>query len=229
MSGQLDDSGFIERMTYKNLRDSILSNNYYGYAVLREFCENPEREMPTLEKVGTSFNGIVKGEKSLLYLEPFSDSYDIDTIRPNETFKAYEMGHDNYYFVEVVKPVESPVAGPDGYAMILDRTETVYGYMRKSEVRKFTDTDTLKQITKVGKGKQGIINDPDGFVNIRKEMNTQSEILGKIPKKEIFTYWEVPESNWCAVKTQGGISGFVYKDRIKEKCDSGGWVILDDD
>jgi hypothetical protein len=48
------------------------------------------------------------------------------------------MGYDDYYLVEVVKPVESPVAGPDGYAMILDRTETIWGYVRKSEVREVT-------------------------------------------------------------------------------------------
>jgi len=114
---------------------TIRSNNYYGYAILREFCENLEREMPTLEKVGTSFSAQVVNPKALLYLEPYPDSYDIDTLFASEIFKVYEMGYDDYYLVEVVKPVESPVAGPDGYAMILDRTETVYGYVRKVEVK----------------------------------------------------------------------------------------------
>jgi len=231
LSGQLDryltgGSGSTYRMM---TLDTIRSNNYYGYAVLREFCENPEREMPTLEKVGTSFKGTVNKDKSLLYLEPFPDSYDIDTIRTNETFIAYEMGHDDYYFVEVVKPVESPIAGPDGYAMILDRTETVYGYMKRAEVREYTDADKLSQTISAANSKQGVIIDPDGFVNIRKEMNTQSAIQGKIVEKEIFDYWEVPNSNWCAVKTRNGILGFVYKDRIREKLDTGGWTILDDD
>jgi hypothetical protein len=229
MSGQLDNTGYVQERNYKTVREAILANDYCGYTVLREFCENPEREMPTLEKVGTSFKGIIKGEKTLLYLEPFPDSYDIDAVYPHETFKAYEMGHDDYYFVEVEKPVESPVAGPDGYAMILDRTEMVYGYLKKSEVREYTDADTLQQTAVSGKGKRGVINDPDGYVNIRKEMNAQSKVLGKIVKKEIFNYWEVPGSNWCVVKTQEGIFGFVYKDRIKEKLNTGGWVILDDD
>jgi hypothetical protein len=128
-----------------------------------------------------------------------------------------------------VKPVESPIAGPDGFAMILDRTETVYGYMKRQEVRKYIDADTLSQIVSTNKSKPGIINDPDGYVNIRKEMNVQSEILGKIIKKEIFDYWEVPDSNWWVVKTKDGLEGFVHKDRIKEKLETGGWVILDDD
>ena len=138
MSGQLDYSSPGSDENKEAIRDSIRANNYYGYTVLREFCENPGREMPTLEKTGTSFKGVVKEQSALLYLEPFADSYDIDTIRPNETFTAYEMGHDGYFFVEAIKPVESPVAGPDGYAAIIDRTETVYGYMKKTEVIAFT-------------------------------------------------------------------------------------------
>ncbi|NDV65330.1 hypothetical protein D0T60_08755, partial [Bacteroides sp. 224] len=35
------------------VRESLLSNNYYGYTLLREFCENPMRETPILEKIGT--------------------------------------------------------------------------------------------------------------------------------------------------------------------------------
>jgi hypothetical protein len=228
MSGQLNGlTGSSEEQ--EAVRDSIRNNDYYGYAILREFCENPMRETSTLEKTGASFKGTVKENSALLYLEPFAGSYDIDIIRPDETFKAYEMGHDDYYFVEVIKPVESPVAGPDGYAMILDRTETVYGYLKKSEVREYTDADTLRQTADTAKSKLGKINDPDGYVNIRREMNAQSEILGKIQKKDVFSYWEVLDSNWCVVKTQDGIFGFVYKDRIKEKLNTGGWVILDDD
>lgn len=114
---------------------NIESNDYFGYTLLREFFENPMREMPTLEKIGTYFQANVRENGTLLLLEPRPDSYDIDTINANETFKAYEMGHDDYYFVEVVKPVESPVAGPDGYAIILDRTEIVYGYIPKDQVK----------------------------------------------------------------------------------------------
>ena len=230
MSGQMDKQIRSSRpdADQEPVRDSIRANNYYGYAVLREFCENPEREMPTLEKVGTSFKATAKIKNALLYLEPFADSYDIDTLRPGETFIAYEMGHDNYYFAETVKPVESPVAGSDGYALILDRTETVYGYVKKAEVKEFTDSDLINQTTNTGKGKPGAVIDPDGFVNIRKTMNAQSEIIGKIVKKEPFDYWEIPGSNWRAVKNKDGVLGFVYKDRIKEKINAGGWVISDE-
>lgn len=225
MSGQSDIStyGVLE----DQIREQIRSNNYYGHAILREFCENPEREMPTLEKVGTSFTGMVNKPNTLLYLEPYADSYDIDTIQATETFKAYEMGYDDYYFVEVIKPVESPVAGTDGYAMILDRTETVYGYLRKSDVKEYTGTEMLSQTkaTPSANAKQGVINDPDGYVNIRKEMNSESEVIGKTEDKEIFSYWEIPDTNWWIVQTKEGIRGFVHKSRIKEKLETGGWIL----
>jgi hypothetical protein len=226
MSGQLDH--YIPHCNLgqgKIIRSNIRSNNYYGYTLLREFCENPMREMPTLEKIGTSFRASVKEKNTLLLLEPFADSYDIDTVQSEEFLKVYEMGHDDYYFVEVVKPVESPVAGRDGYAMILDRTETVYGYIPKTQVKPLTDADILQwEITRdTVKSKQGIINDPDGYVNIRKEQNAKSEILGQIKKNEVFHYWELP-ANWCVVETKTGLRGFIYKDRIKEYRDNGGWI-----
>jgi hypothetical protein len=235
MSGQLDHPSNSERYIYRerqdSIRDQIRSNNYYGYAVLREFCENPEREMPTLEKIGTSFSARTVNSKSLLYLEPYPDSYDIDTLLHSEIFKVYEMGYDDYYLAEVIKPVESPVAGPDGYAMILDRTETVYGYVLKQEVKESSQAEITSQEIKAlsGKSKSGIINDSDGYVNIRREMNAQSEIRGTIGKNEIFSYRELPESDWWYVQTKDDIHGFVHRSRIKEKIDTGGWIIDVDD
>ena len=230
MSGQFDESdiySYLRKERQDSIRNLIRSNNYYGYAILREFCENPEREMPTLEKIGTSFNAKVVPSKTLLYLEPYPDSYDIDTIKQEEIFKVYEMGYDDYYFVEVIKPVESPVAGPDGYAMILDRTETVYGYIRKSEVKEVSESEIESQKIKTqsGKHKLGLIDDPDGYVNIRKSMSTESEVIEKIEEKELFFYWEIADSNWWYVETKDAVKGFVHKSRIKEKIDAGGWII----
>jgi len=142
MSGQIDKN--IGLYSYHGkLQKNIRSNNYYGYSVLREFCENPMREMPTLEKIGTCFKASVNQNNTPLLLEPFGDSFDIDTIYIDETFTAYEMGHDDYYFIEIEKPVESPVADEDGYAMIIDRLETVYGYLPKEQVEAFVSEDII--------------------------------------------------------------------------------------
>lgn len=226
MTGQADRYLHTQEYNNRKMQNNIRSNNYYGYTLLREFCENPMREMPTLEKTGTSFRANVKGKNTLLLLEPFKESYDIDTIQPCEFLTAYEMGHDDYWFIEVTKPVESAVAGPDGYAMILDRTEVVYGYISKDKVKKLSDADILQMETTadLSKSKTGLVQDPDGYVNIRKEQNTRSEILGRITTGESFLYWELPE-NWYVVQTRDNIRGYVYKDRIREKKDTGGWTL----
>jgi hypothetical protein len=223
------DSDWRTRMD--NFKVALEKNDYYGYTLLREFLTNPMRETPTLEKIGNHFRAVSRQPEIFLYIEPFGDSYAIDTIRTGEIIQVYETGHDSYYFTEIKRPVESPVADYDGYAKISDRKETVYGYVKKSEIKRHTDANLLAefQTADTAKSKLGKINDPDGYVNIRREMNAQSEILGKIQTKDVFSYWEVSGSNWCVVKTQDGIFGFVYKDRIKEKLNTGDWVILDDD
>ena len=223
MSGQTGNSPNKE--TADLLRSQIRENNYYGHAVLREFCEDPERAMPTMEKVGTSFYASVANSNTLLYLEPYADSYDIDIMQPMEGFKAYEMGYDDYYFVEVIKPVESPIAGPDGYAMILDRTETVYGYIKKADIKEIAEVEYLKKTinTPADKQKRGVITDPDGYVNIRTTMSVEGEIAGRIKDREIFHYWEIADSSWWYVQTADNVTGFVHKSRIREKPDAGGW------
>lgn len=62
--------------------------------------------------------------------------------------------------------------------------------------------------------RQGVINDPDGYTNIRKSNNSKSEIIGKVMEGEVFTYWETND-NWYVVQTAKGIKGFIYKNRIK--------------
>ncbi len=222
-----------EQLEYqKQIRENIRSNNYYGYAVLREFCENPEREMPTLEKVGTSFDAVLAGHPKPLLLEPFADSYDIDTVLLDEAFIAYEMGYDDYYFIEIEKPVESPLAGTDGYAMILDRRETVYGYLKKEDVKQISEAEkaTLKAaqervlLQQPGR-KVGFIDDPDGYVNLRKEMSVDAEIVSRIERTESFYYWEIPDKNWWFVQKRDGIKGFVHKSRIREKTSGESWII----
>jgi len=59
----------------------------------------------------------------------------------------------------------------------------------------------------------GVINDKDGYVNIRKEPNINSEIVGKITTKEIFSFTPDIEKDWWRVHL-GEITGFVHKSRI---------------
>ncbi|MCL1942121.1 MAG: SH3 domain-containing protein [Candidatus Azobacteroides sp.] len=62
----------------------------------------------------------------------------------------------------------------------------------------------------------GIINDPDGYVNIREGKSISSKVTGKIVDKEEFLYWENKNSDWWKVMTHNLVEGYVHKSRIKQ-------------
>ncbi len=59
-----------------------------------------------------------------------------------------------------------------------------------------------------------IVNDPDGFTNLRKDKNTFSEILQKVKSGE---YIEILDEggDWFLVKTKEGKEGYIHKSRLK--------------
>lgn len=63
---------------------------------------------------------------------------------------------------------------------------------------------------------KGVINDPDGYTNLRKEKNTQSEVLQKIKSGERIEVLD-NSGNWFLIKTKEGKQGYVHKSRIKSE------------
>jgi hypothetical protein len=68
----------------------------------------------------------------------------------------------------------------------------------------------------------GIINDPDGYVNVREKPVANAEILYKLQLNQEFRYWEDKNYNWWQVEIYNSgrghrIFGFVHKSRIKKK------------
>jgi hypothetical protein len=68
----------------------------------------------------------------------------------------------------------------------------------------------------------GEIVDPDGYVNVRSEMNTKSKITGKIEPSEIdieaFYFFTTNDPSWLKVNfVYEGVSlkGYVHKSRVK--------------
>jgi hypothetical protein len=65
-----------------------------------------------------------------------------------------------------------------------------------------------------------IINDKDGFVNIRKDKNLSSPIVGKIYNDKVFSYDEedLDKSGWVRIYKQdfdhNGMEGYIHKSRI---------------
>ncbi|WP_415325656.1 SH3 domain-containing protein [Chryseobacterium sp. MMS23-Vi53] len=59
-----------------------------------------------------------------------------------------------------------------------------------------------------------IIQDPDGYTNLRKEKNTTSEVLQKVKSGEEVDVLD-NTGDWWKVKTQEGKTGYIHKSRIK--------------
>ena len=60
----------------------------------------------------------------------------------------------------------------------------------------------------------GVIDDPDGYTNVRKGEGANYTIVGRVEEGERFEFYE-SGGNWWMVRLGDSIQGFVYRDRIK--------------
>jgi hypothetical protein len=65
-----------------------------------------------------------------------------------------------------------------------------------------------------GQSELAMINDPDGFVNVRADKNADSELLFKIKEKDFFLC-EPTTENWWKIDNFYTKTGFVHKSRIR--------------
>lgn len=72
---------------------------------------------------------------------------------------------------------------------------------------------------------EGVISDPDGYVNVRNKPTTQSKVLYKIKDQTRIVLFPIPNSNWAEVvfvdDESGYEGGFVHISRIKDLKKSG--------
>jgi len=64
-------------------------------------------------------------------------------------------------------------------------------------------------------GKLAVIEDPDGYSNVRSAQGKQYNILGIIRTGEQFYARSDTRNDWWQVKTQNGLIGYVHKSRIR--------------
>ena len=67
----------------------------------------------------------------------------------------------------------------------------------------------------------GIVQDEDGFVNVRDEQSTSSKILTRINSNTVLPIFDeedegLESSKWFLVEYKTEASGYIYKDRIKK-------------
>jgi uncharacterized protein YgiM (DUF1202 family) len=60
-----------------------------------------------------------------------------------------------------------------------------------------------------------VIDDPDGYVNLRREKNPASPVIAKVKKNEPFEFRCTQNATWCKVKLASGLTGWMNYSRIK--------------
>jgi len=88
------------------------------------------------------------------------------------------------------------------------------GWIHKSQINILPSDSSYEQ--EIVGGQEAIINDEDGYTNVRSSPNTSSEILYKIYDNETFYVDPVLNENWYKViASENRPSGWIHKSRVK--------------
>jgi len=77
-------------------------------------------------------------------------------------------------------------------------------------------SDSYSGFTPASPFKRGLINDKDGYTNIRDTPNKDGKIIRKINDGEEFLYVPSQCSSWWGILNPDGTYGYMHKSRIKE-------------
>ena len=62
---------------------------------------------------------------------------------------------------------------------------------------------------------RGVINDPDGYVNLRAGQDVNAAVVAKVQTDAPFTFECEDGSEWCKVRLASGKSGWMHRSRIR--------------
>ncbi len=62
---------------------------------------------------------------------------------------------------------------------------------------------------------RGVIDDPDGFTNLRATPSTTAKIVATVKQGQVFTFDAEPGDAWCEVKLASGKKGWMHASRIR--------------
>jgi hypothetical protein len=62
---------------------------------------------------------------------------------------------------------------------------------------------------------RGVIDDPDGYVNLRKDKGADAPVITKVKAGEPFRFRKKEGEDWCEVKLKSGVNGWMDCSRIK--------------
>jgi hypothetical protein len=62
---------------------------------------------------------------------------------------------------------------------------------------------------------QGVIDDPDGYTNMRAEKRLDAAVLARVKSGELFSFECEPGDVWCRVTRSSGQSGWIHSSRVR--------------
>lgn len=83
----------------------------------------------------------------------------------------------------------------------------------KEEEKKKEEQEEVETYKEKYQPYYGVINDPDGYTNVREEKSSKSEIGFKIYEGEKFEIIDDSDDNWWMIEYNGE-QGYIYRDRI---------------
>jgi len=91
----------------------------------------------------------------------------------------------------------------------LEKENRELANQKKEPIKSSTSTKTKS------KKRLAVINDPDGYTNVRSGMSTKTEIIDRLFEGEHYEVYPTSSSNWWRVNTQSNVLGYVHKSRIR--------------
>lgn len=64
-------------------------------------------------------------------------------------------------------------------------------------------------------GHRGVIDDPDGYVNLRSDKRADAPVVAKVKAGEPFSFEREGSDEWCKVELATGKSGWMHHSRIR--------------
>src|SRR5436190_12563837 len=62
---------------------------------------------------------------------------------------------------------------------------------------------------------RGVVDDPDGYVNLRKEKRADAPVITKVKPGEPFQFKKKEGEDWCEVRLKSGVSGWMDCSRMR--------------
>jgi uncharacterized protein YgiM (DUF1202 family) len=102
-----------------------------------------------------------------------------------------------------------------GFAAVVTAVTALLTYVIESGILIPNDKPIKQKEERTVKAqKLAMVNDPDGWVNVRELPNTSSNVLFKLSNKQIVFIVDKTE-NWYRIRTEDNRFGYIYFDRLE--------------